>query len=71
MSRHVNLQVFSDVSEGLSDVIFTARRKKIVVLDPDDEGANFLNINSVFKSSQAPPGFVNLVRVRLTYFLYE
>jgi len=41
MLRHVYLQVVSDVSEGLSDVIFTARGKKIVVLDPDDQGTNF------------------------------
>jgi hypothetical protein len=35
------LQVVSEVLEGLSGVIFTARGKKIVVLDPDDEGTNF------------------------------
>ena len=40
MLGRVYWQVVSDVWEGRRDVIFTARRKKIVVLDPDDEGAN-------------------------------
>jgi hypothetical protein len=34
MLLRVYLQVDSDVSEERSDSIFTAKRKKIVVLDP-------------------------------------
>jgi hypothetical protein len=41
MQSHVYWQVVPDVSEERSDVIFMAKSKKIVVLDPDDEGANF------------------------------
>jgi hypothetical protein len=41
MLRHVYWQVDSDVSEVRSDSIFTTKRKKIVVLDPGDEGADF------------------------------